>query len=64
VIVSVAGIPSFVIDSVARDRSWTTDLGLLVGLVELALLLSTPMRRFVGVGQWRQPRQAKRPASM
>src|SRR5437764_1302980 len=37
---TAAGTPSFVIDRVANNVSWTAVLGLLVGLVELALLLS------------------------
>lgn len=53
VIVGVARLPSWVAHGVSKGVSAGFLLGLVVGLVELALLLSVPMRRYVGVGRWR-----------
>jgi hypothetical protein len=50
VLASVWGLPSFVIYGVVHGPGWTTAVGLIIGLVELALLFSTPMRRFVRSG--------------
>jgi uncharacterized membrane protein len=63
-IASVAGLPSFIVYRVVRDGNWTTVVGLIVGLVQLALLLSKPMRRYVGIGRSRQPPRANRPVSL
>jgi hypothetical protein len=52
-IVNVAGVPSWVVHGVNKGVSAGFLLGLVLGLVQLALLLSVPMRRYVGVGRWR-----------
>jgi hypothetical protein len=54
-IVGVAGLPSWVVHGVSEGVSAGFVLGLV--LVQVALLLSLPMRRYVGVGRWhsRQP---------
>lgn len=52
-IVNLAGIPSWVVHGVSKGVSAGFLLGLVLGLVQLALLLSVPMRRYVGVGRWR-----------
>jgi uncharacterized membrane protein len=52
-IVNVAGVPSWVVHGVNKGVSAGFLLGLVLGLVQLALLLSVPMRRYVGIGRWR-----------
>jgi hypothetical protein len=52
-IVTVSGLPSWVIHHIVRHPSLASALALTVSLVVLALLLSTPMRRYVRVGRWR-----------
>jgi hypothetical protein len=52
-IVGVAGLPSWVVQGVRKGVSAGFLLGLVLGLLQLALLLSVPARRYVGVGRWR-----------
>jgi hypothetical protein len=54
VILSVTGLPSYVAYGVTHDWNWATSLGLLVGFVQLALLFSAPMRRYVRFGRWHE----------
>jgi hypothetical protein len=53
VIASVTGVPSWIVRGLTHHVTIGFGLGLLVGIVELALLLSLPMRRYVGVARWR-----------
>lgn len=53
VIVGVTGLPSWVAHGVVKHVTTGFVVGLGVGLFELAMLLSVPMRRYVGVGRWR-----------
>jgi hypothetical protein len=53
VIASVTGVPSWIVRGPNHHLTIGFGLGLFAGLVELALLLSQPMRRYVGVGRWR-----------
>jgi hypothetical protein len=52
-VVCVSGIPSWIVHGVSKGVGDGFLLGLVLGLVQVALLLSVPMRRYVGVGRWR-----------
>jgi hypothetical protein len=52
-IVNAAGVPSWLVHGVNRGVSAGLLLGFVLGFLQLALLLSVPMRRYVGVGRWR-----------
>jgi len=52
-IAGVAGVPSWIVHGVSKGVGAGFLFGLVLGVVQLALLLSVPMRRYVGVGRWR-----------
>jgi hypothetical protein len=51
-IIGVAGA-SWIVHGVSKGVGAGFLFGLVLGVVQLALLLSVPMRRYVGVGRWR-----------
>jgi hypothetical protein len=54
-LVGFAGVPSWVAYHILRHLTLGSMIGLIVGLLELVLLLSSPMRQYVRVGRWRKP---------
>jgi hypothetical protein len=57
VIADATSLPSFVAHAVTKHVTVGYLVGLAFWISELAILLSAPMRRYVGVGRWRSSPQ-------
>lgn len=57
VLAGTTGVPWWVAHGVTKHVTAGFVVGLVLGLVELALLLCVPMRRYIGVGRWRDARR-------